>query len=49
VLALYCAKQGWTYEVVADLSSGMNYNKKGLKRLLEEIIDGQVGRLVITH
>ncbi|OIQ69800.1 hypothetical protein GALL_485950 [mine drainage metagenome] len=27
----------------------MNYNKKGLKLLLEEIIDGQVGRLVITH
>jgi predicted site-specific integrase-resolvase len=49
VLELYCAKQGWTFEVVADLGSGMNYNKKGLKRLLEEIIDGQVGRLVITH
>lgn len=49
VLELYCAKQGWTFEVVADLGSGMNYNKKGLKRLLEDIIDGQVGRLVITH
>lgn len=49
VLEPYCAKQGWTFEVVADLGSGMNYNKKGLKRLLEDIIDGQVGRLVITH
>jgi predicted site-specific integrase-resolvase len=27
----------------------MNYHKKGLKRLLDAIIDGQVGRLVITH
>ena len=27
----------------------MNYQKKGLKRLLESIIDGQVGRLVVTH
>jgi predicted site-specific integrase-resolvase len=27
----------------------MNYYKKGLKRLLNEILSGQVGRLVITH
>lgn len=49
VLEMYCAKQGWTFEVVADLGSGMNYNKKGLKRLLDEIIGGKVGRLVIAH
>ncbi|GAN82317.1 IS607 family transposase [Acidocella aminolytica] len=49
VLELYCARQGWTFEVVADLGSGMNYNKKGLKRLLSAIIDGSVGRLVISH
>lgn len=28
VLELYCARQGWTFEVVADLGSGMNYHKK---------------------
>ena len=49
VLELYCARQGWTFEVIADLGSGMNYQKKGLKKLLESIIDGQIGRLVITH
>jgi len=49
VLELYCARQGWTFEVIADLGSGMNYNKKGLKRLLDEIIEGKVGRLVIAH
>lgn len=49
VLGLYCAQQGWTFEVIADLGSGMNYHKKGLKKLLEAIIDGQIGRLVITH
>lgn len=27
----------------------MNYHKKGLKKLLKAIIDGQIGRLVITH
>jgi predicted site-specific integrase-resolvase len=49
VLELYCAKQGWTYEIVSDLGSGMNYRKKGLKRLLDEIMNGNVGRLIITH
>jgi predicted site-specific integrase-resolvase len=49
VLELYCAKQGWMFEVVSDLGSGMNYQKKGLKRLLNAIIDDKVGRLVLTH
>ncbi len=49
VLELYCAQQGWTFEVIADLGSGMNYHKKGLKRLLDAVINGQIGRLVITH
>ncbi|MDR3165867.1 MAG: IS607 family transposase [Synergistaceae bacterium] len=49
VLELYCARQGWIFEVISDLGSGINYHKKGLKRLLAAILDGQVGRLVITH
>lgn len=48
-LEAYCAAQGWTFEVVTDLGSGMNYRKRGLKRLLDDIIEGDVGRLVITH
>ncbi len=49
VLELYCARQGWTFEVIADLGSGMNDHKTGLKRLLNDILAGQVGRLVMTH
>ena len=49
VLELYCARQGWTFEVIADLGSGMNYHKNGLRRLLAAIIDGSVGRLVVSH
>jgi putative resolvase len=49
VLELYCASQGWTFEIVSDLGSGMNYQKKGLRKLLEQILDGSVGRLVLTH
>ena len=48
-LELYCARQGWTFEVIADWGSGMNYHKKGLKRLLDDMVEGRIGRLVITH
>ncbi|WP_396584266.1 IS607 family transposase [Bartonella grahamii] len=49
VLELYCASQGWTYELISDLGSGMNYRKKGLKRLLDALIENEIGRLVMTH
>ena len=46
---MYCASKGWSFEIVSDLGSGMNYNKKGLKRLINYILMGEIGRLVITH
>lgn len=49
VLELYSARQGWAFEVVVDLGSGINYHKKGLKHLLDVVMEGRVGRLVIAH
>lgn len=49
LLSNYCLSKGWTYEVIQDLGSGMNYHKKGLKKLLELILEGKIKRLVITH
>ena len=49
VLELYCARQGWTFEIVSDLGSGMNYHKKGLKRLINDILSERIGRLVVAH
>jgi putative resolvase len=49
LLSSYCAARGWNYEVIQDLGSGMNYQKKGLKRLLEMILERKIRRLVITH
>jgi len=48
VLELYCASPGWTFDVIADLGSRMNYHKHGLTRLLDEILNGAVWRLVLT-
>jgi hypothetical protein len=30
VLGFYCGQHGWTFELISDLGSGMNYYKKGL-------------------
>jgi putative resolvase len=49
MLEIYCSAKGWTFSVTKDLGSGMNYNKRGLKQLLEQIMNGQISRLVLTH
>lgn len=49
VLASYCIRQGWNFEVVQDLGSGMNYQKKGLKTLINMILEKKIVRLVLTH
>ena len=49
VLESYCASHGWTFEVLQDLGSGMNYSKKGLRKLIQELCLGRIRRLVITH
>jgi putative resolvase len=49
VLEMYCAGAGWQYEIVSDLGSGMNYRKKGLKQLIDGILNESIQRLVLTH
>ncbi len=49
MLEIYCSAKGWTFSILKDLGSGMNYHKRGLKQLLEQIMNGQIGRLVLTH
>lgn len=49
VLEAYSSSNGWQFETIQDLGSGLNYNKKGLKQLLKRIMAGDIGRLVITH
>ena len=49
VLELFCASNSWQVEIIKDLGSGLNYSKKGLKRLINLITDGKVERLILTH
>lgn len=49
LLSEYCAKNGWTFEVIEDLGSGLNYQKRGLRQVIKRICSREVGRLVLTH
>lgn len=49
LLESFSTANGWTYEVLQDLGSGLNYHKKGLRLLIRRICSGEVGRLVLTH
>jgi putative resolvase len=49
VLESFCSANGWIYEVIEDLGSGLNYNKRGLRNLIRSICLAQVDRLVLTH
>lgn len=48
-LAIYCESQGFEYEIISDLGSGINYKKKGLNKLIHLICSNKVQRLVLTH
>lgn len=48
-LATYCQNNNWNFEVISDLGSGINYQKKGLNKLLKLMVSGVIGRLVLTH
>jgi excisionase family DNA binding protein len=49
VLEAFSATNGWQFETIQDLGSGLNYNNRGLQKLLKRIMQGDVGRLVLTH
>jgi putative resolvase len=49
VLENFCSANGWTYEIIQDLGSGLNFQKRGLKKLLQNVCSGKINRLVLTH
>lgn len=36
-------------EVIEDIGSGINYNKKGLRKLINLVLSGEVARIVVSY
>lgn len=45
----YCQKNNLAYEMISDLGSGINYNKKGLKKSINLICQNKVAQIILTH
>ena len=44
-----CTENKYNFELISDLGSGINYNKKGLNKLIKMICSRQVSKLILTH
>lgn len=45
----YLLAQGSPFEIIEDIGSGINYNKKGLLELLQKVIDHKVEKIVVLY
>ncbi|MEA5535751.1 IS607 family transposase [Crocosphaera sp. XPORK-15E] len=49
LLETYCKDRDWSYQIIKDIGSGVNYKNKGLISLLELICGEKIERLVLTR
>jgi excisionase family DNA binding protein len=45
----YCIAKGYSFKVVTDIGSGLNYNKKGFKELINLICSNEIDKIVINY
>jgi len=45
----YMKKEYPTYEIIKDIGSGLNFKRKGLKKLIKYTINGEINEVVIAY
>lgn len=45
----YLMAKGYQFEIIADIGSGINYNKKGLNILIDKILNEDIDKVVVLH
>lgn len=48
-MKMYLTAQGKPYEIITDIGSGINYNNKGLKELIQRITQNKVEKIVVLY
>ena len=46
---MYMYAKGYQFEIITDIGSGIDYNKKGLNQLLDMVINSEVEKIVILY
>lgn len=45
----YMYAKGYQFEVITDIGSGINYNKKGLNQLIDMVTNSEVEKIVVLY
>ena len=45
----FCIAKGYTFKLITDIGSGINYNKKGLLELINLITEEKISKIVILY
>lgn len=45
----YMYAKGYQFEIITDIGSGINYNKKGLNQLIDMITNSEVDKIVVLY
>lgn len=45
----YMIAKGYSFDIITDIGSGINYNKKGLNQLIDMITNSEVEKIVILY
>jgi len=45
----YCITKGYSFEIIEDIGSGINYNKNGLNLLINLIIQNRIEKIVVLY
>lgn len=48
-VSVYCIANGYSFTIIKDLGSGLNYNKSGLIKLINLILDDKVSKIVVNY
>jgi putative resolvase len=45
----YMIAKGYSFDVITDIGSGINYNKKGLNQLIDMVVASEVEKIVVLY
>lgn len=45
----YMFTKGYSFEIITDIGSGINYNKKGLNQLIDMVTNSEVDKIIVLY
>lgn len=49
MIEMYCCSKGYNFQIIEDLGSGLNYNRKGLLTVLKYTLEKSIDRIVVSY